>query len=62
MDYAKKLKLGFRLDDLDLTRKKNEMFQSSREEVHVPSMTCPCGSQLDGGTYVVKRCKIHKQE
>ena len=29
MDYAKKLKLGFRVDDLDLTRKKNEIFQSS---------------------------------
>ena len=29
MDYAKKLKLGFRLDDLDLTREKNQTFQSS---------------------------------
>ena len=43
MDYAKKLKVRFRVGDLGPTRKKR--YTSSREE-DVATNVCPCGTTI----------------
>ena len=45
MDYAKKLKLRFRVGDLDLPEGRKR-YTSSREEDVVAHM-CPCGTTLE---------------
>ena len=44
MDYAKKLKLRFRVADLDLPQE--ERCTSSREEEDVAANMCPCGTTI----------------
>ena len=55
MDYAKKLKLRFRAEDLDLrTRRKKEICTSSREKEDVATNNmCPCGTTTEGRTHVI---------
>ena len=43
MDYAKKLKLRFRVGDLDLPERRKR-YTSSREEEDVATNMCPCGA------------------
>ena len=45
MDYAKKLKLRFRVGDLDLPERKR--YTSSREEEDVATYICPCGTTIE---------------
>ena len=45
MDYAKKLKLRFRVGDLDLPERR-ERYTSSREEEDVVTNACPCGTTI----------------
>ena len=63
MDYAKKLKLRFRVGDLDLSeRRKIYEYTSSREEEDVASNMCPCGATIESRTHIVGECEIHKEE
>ena len=46
MDYAKKLKLVFRVGDLDLPERRKR-YTSSREEKDVAINMCPCGTTIE---------------
>ena len=59
MDYAKKLKLRFRVGDLDLPERRN-MYPSRREEDVVTHM-CPCGTTIESRTPIVAECKMYKE-
>ena len=53
MDYAKKLKLRFRVGDLDLLERGKTSTSSSREEEDVATNMCPCGTTLESNTHIV---------
>ena len=46
MDYAKKLKLRFRVGDLDLPERRKR-YTSSREEEDVAKNMYPCGTTIE---------------
>ena len=46
MDFAKKLKLRFRLGDLDLPERRKR-YTSSREEEEIDAQMCPCGKAIE---------------
>ena len=50
-DYAKKLNLGLRVEDLDLTERKMR-YTSSREE-DVDARICPCGTTIETRTHIL---------
>ena len=51
MDYAKKLKLRFRVGDLDLPEKRKR-YTSSREEEDVAANMCRCGTTIENRAYM----------
>ena len=61
MDYAKKLKLRFRVVDLDLPeiRARNT---SIREEEDVATHMCPCGTKIESRTQIVGECETCEKE
>ena len=61
MDYPKKLKLQFRVGDLDLPERRKR-YTSSREEEDVATNMCPCGTTIESRTYTVGECEIYKEE
>ena len=63
MVYAKKLKLRFRVWDLDLPERRKR-YTNSREEEDVATNMCPCGTTLESGTHVqvVGECEIYMEE
>ena len=46
MDHAKKLKLRFRVGNLDLPERRKR-YTSNREEEDVARNTCPCGTAIE---------------
>ena len=60
MDYAKTLKLRFRVGDLDLPERRKR-YASSREEEEIAQM-CPCGKAVESRTHIVGECEIYKEE
>ena len=60
MDYAKTLKLRFRVGDLDLPERRKR-YASSREEEEIAQM-CPCGKAVEGITHIAGECEINKEE
>ena len=60
MDYAKKLKLRFRVGDLDLPERRKR-YTNSREE-DVDANMCPCDTTIESRTHIVGYCEIHKME
>ena len=46
MDYAKKLKLRFRVGDLGLPERRKR-YTSSREEENVATNMCPCSATIE---------------
>ena len=60
LDYAKTLKLRFRIGDLDLPERRKRC-ASSREEEEIAQM-CPCGKAVERRTHIVGECKIYKDE
>ena len=50
MDYAKKLKLRFRVGDLGLLQRRR--YTSSREEEDVATKVCPCGTTIESRTHI----------
>ena len=61
MDYAKKLKLRFRVGDLDLAERR-ERYTSSGEEKDVATNMCPCGTTIESRTHIVGECEIYQEE
>ena len=61
MDYAKRLKLRFRVGDLDLPGRRKR-YISSREEEDVATNMCPWGTTIQSRTLVVGECEIYKEE
>ena len=60
MDCAKKLKLRFRVEDLDLPEIRKR-YTSSREE-DMDAHICPCGTTIEGRTHIIGKCEIYKEE
>ena len=60
MDYAKTLKLRFRVGDLDLPERRKR-YASSREEEEIAQMY-PCGKAVERRTHLVGECEIYKDE
>ena len=61
MDYAKELKLRFRVGDLHLPKRRNRHTISGEEE-DVATNMCPCGTTIDSRTHIVGECEIYKEE
>ena len=59
IDYAKKLKLRFRVRDVDLLERRTS-YTSSREEEDVGTSMCPCGTTIESRPHVVGECEIYK--
>ena len=61
MDYAKTLKLRFRVGDLDLPERRKR-YTSSRGEEEEDAQMCPCGKAVESRTHIVRECEIYKKE
>ena len=61
MNYAKKLKLRFRVGNLDLPERRKR-YTSSREEKGGDAHVCPCGKTIEKRTHIVGECEICKEE
>ena len=61
MDFAKTLKLRFRVGDLDQPERRNR-YSSSREEEEIDAQICPCGKSIESRTHIVGDCEIYKEE
>ena len=60
MDYAKTLKLRFRVGDLDLPERRKR-YASSREKEELAQVH-PCGKAVESGTDIVRECEKYKEE
>ena len=61
MDFAKTLKLRYRVDDLDLPERRKR-YTSSREEEDVDAQMCPCGKAIESIFHIVGECEMYKEE
>ena len=61
MDFAKTLKLRFRVGNLDLPERRKR-YASSREEEGVDALMCPCGKAIEISTHLVGQCEMRKEE
>ena len=61
MDYAKKVKLRFRVGNLELPGRRKR-YTSSREEEDVATNMCACGTTIKTRTNLVGECEICKEE
>ena len=61
MGFAKKLKVRFRVGDLDLPER-SKRYTSSREEEGVATNMFPCGATVESRTRIVGECEIYKEE
>ena len=59
MEYAKTLKLRFRVGDLDLPDR-SKRYTSSREEEDEDAHMCPCGKE--SRTHILGTCEMYKEE
>ena len=60
MDYAKTLKLRFRVGDLDLPERRKR-YTSSREEED-DAQVCRCGKAAESRAHIVGECEIYEEE
>ena len=60
VEYAKTLKLPFRVGDLDLPTRRKRCTSSRKEEED--AQICACGKAKESRTHVVGECKIFNQE
>ena len=60
MEYAKTLKLQFRVGDLDLPERRKRY--TSRREEEEDAQMCPCGKAKDIRTHIVRECEMCKEE
>ena len=61
MDYAKTLKLRFRVGNLDVPERRKRLASSRKEEEELAQM-CPCGKAVESRTHIVGGCEIYKEE
>ncbi|CAB1100395.1 unnamed protein product [Ectocarpus sp. CCAP 1310/34] len=61
MDYAKKLKLQFRVGDLDLPERRKR-YSSRRREEEEDRQTCPCGKSEEIRPHIVGECELYRKE
>ena len=61
MDYAKKIKLRFRVGELDLPERRKR-YTSRWEEGDVATNMCPCGATTESRTHIVGEGEIYKEE
>ena len=62
LDYAKNLKLRFRIiGDLDLPERRKR-YTSSRVEEEEEAQTCPCGKVIESRTHIVAECELYKEQ
>ena len=59
VDYAKTLKLRFRVGDVDLPERTRRYASSREEEI---AKTCPGGKAVESRTHTVGECEIYKEE
>ena len=62
MDFAKTLKLRFRLGDLDLPEIRKRCASSREEEEEVDALLCPYGKAIESRTHIVGECEVYKEE
>ena len=62
MDYAKKLKPGFRVGDLDLPERRKGYTSSPEEENMDAHLMCPCGTTIENSIHTVGECEMYKEE
>ena len=63
MDYAKTLKLRFRVGDLYLPeRGKGYEYTSSRDEEQEDAQRCPCGKAKESRNHIVGAREKYKEE
>ena len=60
MDHAKKMKLRFRVGNLNLLERRKR-YTKSREEEDVVAHMCPCGT-IESRIHIVGECEIYKEE
>ena len=61
MDFAKTLKLRFRVGNLDLPERRKR-YTSSREEEEIDAQICPCGKAIYSRSHIAGGCEICKEE
>ena len=61
MDFAKTLKLRFRVGDQDLPERRRG-YTSGREQEEVDAQRGPCGKAIGSRTHIVGECEIYKEE
>ena len=61
MDYAKTLKLRFRVGDLGLPERRNRSYTSSRGEEEGDAQMCSCGKAVESRTHIVGECETYKE-
>ncbi|CAM9273852.1 unnamed protein product, partial [Ectocarpus sp. 6 AP-2014] len=61
MDYAKKLKLQFRVGDLDLPERRKR-YTSRRREEEEDRHTCSCGKSEESRPHIVGECELYRKE
>ena len=61
MDYAEKLKMPFRVGNLDLPERRKRC-TNSREEEDMGAHMCPCGTTIESRTHIVGECEMYKEE
>ena len=59
MDYAKNLKLRFRVGGLDLPERRRRY--TSSWEGDVATLMCPCGTTIENRTHTAGKCEIYKE-
>ena len=60
IDYAKNLKLRFRIGDLDLLERRKRYTSSRVKEED--TQTCPCGKTRESRINIVAECELYKEE
>ena len=61
IDFAKTLRIRFRVGDLDLPEK-IKRHTSSREEEEVDAQMCPCGKAIESRTHMVGESEMYREE
>ena len=60
IDYAKNLKLRFRIEDRDLPERRKRYISSRVEDED--AQTCPCGKVRESRIQLVAECELYKDE
>ena len=64
MDFAKTLKLRFRVGDLDLPERRKRCTSSreeEEEEEEIDAQMYACGKAIESGTHIVGECEIYRR-